>query len=60
MDDVPKELITIAKKDFPASGELLKTSCKKKEMKVEFRLLNDILAKTVTAKAGSFDAVTHE
>ncbi|KZV30630.1 clathrin assembly protein-like [Dorcoceras hygrometricum] len=29
-------------------------------MKVEFRLLNDILAKTVTAKAGSFDAVTHK
>ncbi|KZV46714.1 hypothetical protein F511_37878 [Dorcoceras hygrometricum] len=29
-------------------------------MKIEFRLLNDILAKTVTAKAGSFDDVTHE
>ncbi|KZV40559.1 splicing factor 3B subunit 1-like [Dorcoceras hygrometricum] len=29
-------------------------------MKFEFRLLNDILAKTVTVKAGSFDAVTHE
>ncbi|KZV19150.1 hypothetical protein F511_10041 [Dorcoceras hygrometricum] len=29
-------------------------------MNVEFRLLNDILAKTVTSKAGSFDAVTHE
>ncbi|KZV22937.1 cysteine-rich receptor-like protein kinase 2 [Dorcoceras hygrometricum] len=31
-----------------------------KEMKFEFRLLNDILAKTVKVKAGSFDAVTHE
>ncbi|KZV19127.1 hypothetical protein F511_32096 [Dorcoceras hygrometricum] len=29
-------------------------------MKVEFRQLNDILAKTVTAKAGSFDVITHE
>ncbi|KZV20943.1 splicing factor 3B subunit 1 [Dorcoceras hygrometricum] len=29
-------------------------------MKFEYRLLNDILAKTVTVKAGSFDAVTHE
>ncbi|KZV17574.1 hypothetical protein F511_19875 [Dorcoceras hygrometricum] len=29
-------------------------------MKIEFRLLNDILAKSVTVKAGSFDAVTHE
>ncbi|KZV36159.1 hypothetical protein F511_29757 [Dorcoceras hygrometricum] len=60
MDDVPKALINAARKDFSASGELIKTSCKKKEMKVEFRLLNDILAKTVTAKAGSFDAITHE
>ncbi|KZV44338.1 zinc finger MYM-type protein 1-like [Dorcoceras hygrometricum] len=29
-------------------------------MKYEFRLLNDILAKSITVKAGSFDAVTHE
>ncbi|KZV39883.1 glutamate--glyoxylate aminotransferase 2-like [Dorcoceras hygrometricum] len=29
-------------------------------MKFEFRLLNDILAKKVMIKAGSFDAVTHE
>ncbi|KZV26997.1 hypothetical protein F511_38458 [Dorcoceras hygrometricum] len=29
-------------------------------MKIEFRLMNDILAKTVRAKDGSFDAVTHE
>ncbi|KZV46765.1 hydrolase, hydrolyzing O-glycosyl compound [Dorcoceras hygrometricum] len=28
-------------------------------MNIEFRLLNDILAKAITAKAGSFDAVTH-
>ncbi|KZV40593.1 hypothetical protein F511_09350 [Dorcoceras hygrometricum] len=41
-------------------SEELKTSCRKREMKFEFRLLNDILAKTVTVKAGSFDAVTHK
>ncbi|KZV24571.1 hypothetical protein F511_36763 [Dorcoceras hygrometricum] len=29
-------------------------------MKIEFRLLSDILAKSLTVKAGSFDAVTHE
>ncbi|KZV36712.1 hypothetical protein F511_38250 [Dorcoceras hygrometricum] len=29
-------------------------------MKFEFRLLNEILAETITVKAGSFDAVTHE
>ncbi|KZV48185.1 hypothetical protein F511_20318 [Dorcoceras hygrometricum] len=60
MDELPKDLINEARKAFSASGELIKTSCKKKEMKVEFCLLNDILAKTVTTKAGSFDAVTHE
>ncbi|KZV26861.1 hypothetical protein F511_29484 [Dorcoceras hygrometricum] len=36
------------------------TSCKKRKLKYEFRLLNDILAKSVTVKVGSFDAVTHE
>ncbi|KZV44937.1 hypothetical protein F511_15433 [Dorcoceras hygrometricum] len=41
-------------------GKTLKTSCKKREMKFEFWLLNDILSKTVTVKASSFDAVTHE
>ncbi|KZV54908.1 hypothetical protein F511_31331 [Dorcoceras hygrometricum] len=35
-----------------------KPSSKKREMKVEFRLLNDIVAKCLTAKAGSFDVVT--
>ncbi|KZV33694.1 hypothetical protein F511_30806 [Dorcoceras hygrometricum] len=60
MDEVPKDLIYDARSVFFASGEPLKTSCKNKEMKIEFRLLNDILAKSVTVKAGSFDAVTHE
>ncbi|KZV34109.1 hypothetical protein F511_43318 [Dorcoceras hygrometricum] len=60
MDDVPKDLIYDVRSVFSASAETVKTSCKKKEMKVEFRLLNDILAKSVTVKAGSFDTVTHE
>ncbi|KZV35348.1 hypothetical protein F511_23817 [Dorcoceras hygrometricum] len=60
MDEVPKDFIYDARSVFSATGEPVKTSCKKKEMKVEFRLLNDILAKSVTVKAGSFDAVTHE
>ncbi|KZV38460.1 hypothetical protein F511_40216 [Dorcoceras hygrometricum] len=59
MDEVPKDLIYDAWSALSASGEPIKTSCKKKEMKIEFRLLNDILAKTVKNKA-SFDAVTHE
>ncbi|KZV34546.1 hypothetical protein F511_28153 [Dorcoceras hygrometricum] len=60
MTDVPKYLVFDAKSVFSMSGEHLKTSCKKREIKFEFRLLNDILAKIVTVKACSFDVVTHE
>ncbi|KZV32515.1 hypothetical protein F511_35120 [Dorcoceras hygrometricum] len=59
MNEVPKDLMYDARSAFSAGGEQIKTSCKKNEMKFEFRLLNDIQAKT-TVKAGSFDAVTHE
>ncbi|KZV18650.1 hypothetical protein F511_40962 [Dorcoceras hygrometricum] len=45
---------------FSFTGEQLTTSCKKRELKIEFRLLSDILAKSVTVKAWSFDAITHE
>ncbi|KZV29437.1 hypothetical protein F511_19373 [Dorcoceras hygrometricum] len=58
--EVPKDLVYDARSIFSASGELVKTSCKKREMKFEFRLLNDILAKSIIVKAGSFDVVTHE
>ncbi|KZV55777.1 hypothetical protein F511_17348 [Dorcoceras hygrometricum] len=34
--------------------------CLKKEMKIQYRLLSDILAKTHYVKAGSFDAVTRD
>ncbi|KZV33394.1 hypothetical protein F511_38513 [Dorcoceras hygrometricum] len=45
---------------FSKSGEPISTHGKKRLMKYEFRLLNDILAKSITVKAGSFDAVTNE
>ncbi|KZV38493.1 splicing factor 3B subunit 1-like [Dorcoceras hygrometricum] len=60
MSDVPKYLVFDARTAFSYDGEQLNTSCKKQEMKFEYRPLNEILAKTVTVKAGSFDAVTHE
>ncbi|KZV16083.1 hypothetical protein F511_29008 [Dorcoceras hygrometricum] len=41
-------------------NEPLSMSGKKKEMTIEFRLLCDILAKTKSVKAGSFDAITQE
>ncbi|KZV36301.1 hypothetical protein F511_22416 [Dorcoceras hygrometricum] len=58
--DVPKDLVLEARSAFSYDGKHLSTSSKKREMTFEFRLLNDILAKSVTVKAGSFDAVTHE
>ncbi|KZV51517.1 hypothetical protein F511_36758 [Dorcoceras hygrometricum] len=45
---------------FSNSGKPVQFSCKKRLLKYEFRLLNDILAKSITVKAGSFDAVNHE
>ncbi|KZV35222.1 vacuolar proton ATPase family protein [Dorcoceras hygrometricum] len=43
---------------FSISKEQVSISCLKKEMKIEYRLLSDILAKTIYVKAGSFDVVT--
>ncbi|KZV44000.1 splicing factor 3B subunit 1 [Dorcoceras hygrometricum] len=60
MGDVSKDLMFDARSDFSFDGQQIKTSCKKREMKFEVRLLNDILANTIMVKAGSFDAVTHE
>ncbi|KZV45370.1 Splicing factor 3B subunit [Dorcoceras hygrometricum] len=58
--DVPNNLVYDARSIFSKSGESVQTSYKKRTMKYEFRLLNDILAKSVTVKSGSFDVVTHE
>ncbi|KZV22378.1 splicing factor 3B subunit 1-like [Dorcoceras hygrometricum] len=58
--EVPKNFIFNARSIFSKFGEQVQTSCKNRKMKYEFCLLNDILAKSVTVKAGSFDAVTHE
>ncbi|KZV24066.1 hypothetical protein F511_24373 [Dorcoceras hygrometricum] len=60
INEVPKDLIFDSRTEFSFTGELLSTSCKKRELKIEYRLLSDIVAKSITVKAGSFDAVTHE
>ncbi|KZV29320.1 hypothetical protein F511_34975 [Dorcoceras hygrometricum] len=60
VDDVPKNLVYDTRSIFSKSGEPVQISCKMRKMKNGFRLLNDILAKSVTVKAGSFDSVTHE
>ncbi|KZV32644.1 hypothetical protein F511_33424 [Dorcoceras hygrometricum] len=58
--DVPKDLVYDARSIFSKSGAPISTYGKKRLMKYEFRLLNDILDKSITVKAGSFDAVTNE
>ncbi|KZV52318.1 FRIGIDA-like protein 3 [Dorcoceras hygrometricum] len=60
ISEVPKDLIFDARTEFSLTGEQLTTSCKKRELKIEYRILSDIMAKSMTVKAGSFDAVTHE
>ncbi|KZV22653.1 hypothetical protein F511_05109 [Dorcoceras hygrometricum] len=60
LSGVPKDLVFDARSIFSDSGEQVSISCKKREMKIEFRLLCDILEKSIFVKGGSFDAVTHE
>ncbi|KZV48835.1 hypothetical protein F511_15484 [Dorcoceras hygrometricum] len=60
MNDVPKDVVSDARSVFSYDGTQIESSGKKRKMKFEFRLLNDILAKSVTVKPGSFDAVTLE
>ncbi|KZV35484.1 hypothetical protein F511_35832 [Dorcoceras hygrometricum] len=60
LNEVPKDLVFDARSIFYFTGEQVSTSCKKWEMKIEFRFLSDILAKSIFVKARSFDAVTHE
>ncbi|KZV24719.1 hypothetical protein F511_23818 [Dorcoceras hygrometricum] len=58
--EVLKNLVYDARSIFSKSGVPVSTHGKKRFMKYEYRLLNDILAKAITVKASSFDAVTNE
>ncbi|KZV58594.1 patatin-like protein 2 [Dorcoceras hygrometricum] len=60
LSEVPKDLVFDAQSRFFESKEQVGISCLKREMKIEYRLLSDILAKTIYVKAGSFDAVTRK
>ncbi|KZV15561.1 hypothetical protein F511_16631 [Dorcoceras hygrometricum] len=60
LSEIPKDLVFDARRIVSLSGEPVSMSGKKKEMKFEYRLLCDILAKTISVKAGSFDALTME
>ncbi|KZV46063.1 hypothetical protein F511_29747 [Dorcoceras hygrometricum] len=58
LSEIPKDIVFDARSIFSFSGEQVSTSGKKREMIFEFRLLSDILAKTISVKSGSFDVVT--
>ncbi|KZV36664.1 hypothetical protein F511_41188 [Dorcoceras hygrometricum] len=58
--EVPKDTVYDARSFFSKEGVQIDVHGKKKYLKHEFRLLNDILAKALTVKAGSFDSVTVE
>ncbi|KZV53650.1 hypothetical protein F511_35042 [Dorcoceras hygrometricum] len=60
LSEVPNHFALQARTMFSKSEKHVQYSCKKRLLKYEFRLLNDILAKSIIVKAGSFDAVTHE
>ncbi|KZV40661.1 hypothetical protein F511_32623 [Dorcoceras hygrometricum] len=60
LSEVPNNLVFQARTLFSKSSVPVKFSCKNRMMKYVFRLLNDILAKSITVKAGSLDAITHE
>ncbi|KZV25825.1 hypothetical protein F511_12232 [Dorcoceras hygrometricum] len=61
---VANRKMVIMKEVFAAMFQLPTKGCRapnnKKEMKVEYRLLHDIVAKALCAKAGSFNVVTSE
>ncbi|KZV31961.1 actin-interacting protein 1-like [Dorcoceras hygrometricum] len=58
INEVPNDLIFYARTEFSFTGEQLTTSCKKREIKIEYRLISDIVAKSITVKAGSFDVLS--
>ncbi|KZV39198.1 hypothetical protein F511_29944 [Dorcoceras hygrometricum] len=60
LSEVPKNLVFDARSLFSVSQEQVSIYCFKKEMEIQYRLLSDILEKTIYVKAGSFDAVTRD
>ncbi|KZV50105.1 hypothetical protein F511_21006 [Dorcoceras hygrometricum] len=57
---MPKDKIFDARSIVLLSGEPVSLSGRKGQMKIEYRLLCDIMAKSISVKAGSFNALTVE
>ncbi|KZV55685.1 hypothetical protein F511_08319 [Dorcoceras hygrometricum] len=60
LSEMPKDVVFDARSIFSLSGEPISLSGRKNQMKFEFRLLCDIVAKDISVKAGSFNAITVE
>ncbi|KZV45782.1 hypothetical protein F511_24195 [Dorcoceras hygrometricum] len=60
LSEMPKDAIFDARSIVSFSGEPISLSGRKNQMKMPFRLLCDIVAKAISVKAGSFNAITVE
>ncbi|KZV20747.1 hypothetical protein F511_04105 [Dorcoceras hygrometricum] len=60
LSEMPKDAIFDARSIVSLSGESINLSGRKNQMKMPFRLLCDIMAKAISVKAGSFNAITVE
>ncbi|KZV54033.1 hypothetical protein F511_39656 [Dorcoceras hygrometricum] len=58
--DIPSKTVAEMWMKFSGTDAPLKAPNKNKEMKMEYRLLHDIVAKALCAKGGYFDMVTSE
>ncbi|KZV50280.1 hypothetical protein F511_39506 [Dorcoceras hygrometricum] len=60
VSEMPKDAIFDARSIVSLSGEPINLSGRKNQMKMPYRLLCDIVAKAISVKAGSFNAITVE
>ncbi|KZV22005.1 hypothetical protein F511_41337 [Dorcoceras hygrometricum] len=60
LSEIPKDAIFDARSIVSLSGEPISLSGRKNQMKMPFRLLCDIMAKAISVKTGSFNAITVE
>ncbi|KZV24453.1 hypothetical protein F511_17240 [Dorcoceras hygrometricum] len=60
LSEIPKDVVFDARSIVSMSGEPVSLSGKKSQLKIEYRLLCDIMAKSISVKAGSFNAITVE
>ncbi|KZV57151.1 MATE efflux family protein 6-like [Dorcoceras hygrometricum] len=60
VSEMPKDKIFDARSIVSLSGEPVILSGSKNQMKMHYRLLCDIMAKSISVKAGSFNAITVE